>query len=1024
MIAWLIQRPVAVLLSATLLILLGIAAAGRLPVELLPPFEAPRLRVQAGWPGHSAYEMENRAAAVLRSRLATLPGLDDLESVAREGSATLLLSFRWGTDMRLAYLRLNEQIDALRPLLPPDMERPATLRADAADIPLMQLVCRDATLDETGLRSFAQDILRRRFEQLPGIAFCEVSGGAVQELRISPDPARLRAAGTNIAELTAAVQAANYELGALRFREGQYEYSLELSRSLRGPAEVEALPLRSGGRLFRLGDLAKVELRASPRNTFVLDGQEEAVWLSLYPQQESNLLESARGAHALLEEMPRAYPGLSLKIADDQSEFVGYAVRNLGQNVALGMLLAMGVLFLFMGAYREPLLMAATVPVSLLLTAGIFYALGLSVNLLTLAGLAIGTGVLVDNGIIVVEQIERLYRRRLAGEPGALPDAEIASGAGGMAAPMLASALTTICVFVPLVFSGGLAGVFFKEQAMAIAISLGASLAVSLLLLPVLYRLMYRRGYRPPAGGARLPERLSGALLALYDRALRLVLDRPGIALGVAAACLGAGLFAAFRLPQGFFPEVQSDRIELHLNWEPGLGLEANRQRCAALAARAAGLGGVQQVYALGGAISRRQEAGERGPQQAILLLQCPAGPAQKAVQQALQSALSAEAPAAQWSWQQPPNALSGVLGAPQPDWELRVSAARESLISAAELDSLLHWLHRQPEVGSASAPYGIQLPAWEISPKMTELLRYGITPEALYSALENLFGQARITLLRDFDRSTPVLIGAELQGQDMAGLLARHTVGPNHIPISAVAAIRPVQRFQALTAGKSGLQQRIVCALKPGADAHALAARCAEWLRPMGLSPDFGGAWYAARVQNRALGGVLLLACALLYLVMAAQFESLWQPLLIVLTIPLGICGALFSLWLAGESLNLMSAIGMVVISGIVVNDSILKIDAINHLQRKGVPLREALLEAGHERFRAILLTMLTTVLSVMPILWAGGAGGDVQRPLSIAIAGGIFVDTLASLLVMPAMYLLWAKARQRSHPQDRAGT
>ncbi len=988
MLSTLLQRPIGVLTATCALVLTGFLLAPGIPLSILPEFSLPELVVEVPAPGQDAYELETHLLALMRGELSQLDGLQEVQSYAVGEKGTIRLRFSWGTEMSMAYLQVNERIDRMRHLFPVGLPRPRVLRLGAADIPMMQVAVSDSSQDLTSLGSFASTVLKRRLEQIDGLARCAVEGIREPFWRISPDPELLRAARLSVAEVQQAVQVANNRLGNARFRDGQSFFDLELSATLQSEEDLAQLPLRVGNRSIQLGEVADIRLEAAPARSVTLLGGQEVILLELFRRQDANLLDVAEQVREAMAAQAELAPALSWTIVSDQSEFVSVTVSNLRQSVAYGMVFAMLLLFLFLGSFRAPLLMAISVPVSLAMTLLMFAWLGLTFNLMTLAGLAIGVGVLIDNGIIIIERIDQAFRQTRQLIPSILASVQ------EMFLPLLASALTTLVVFLPLVLGEGMAGVFFRDQAIAIALALGNSLLVALCLLPVLYRISAGREQTGPRPESR--RGLGDWLLPRYHALLLFFLRHRLLSWAAMLLILFAGTGAFLALPVSVFPEYQDETMELHLSWESEVGLEENRRRVQERLERWA-LPDRQELSFVG-AVHRREALVPFGSHKAIIRLQSNDP---DSLRRRLTADLDSLSAPVEWEWKKAPGLLSGWM--PEDAYPLRFllhSRSEEGLLPLAELQAFQEWLAGQSSVAEAILPDARTQAGYRLRLRGEAIARAGLEEQEVTEALATEFGQQSLGVLRSFGQQTPMQLVAGSEGSLEMRLRALRA-GEEQVPVAQLVAGEWVQRYQALHAGPEGLRQSLWLRPQPGQE-EALSDSLQAWTRAHGLtlSPD-PHAGDADRLA-RQMGWLLLVSLALLFLVMVAQFENFRQPLLVMVTVPFGLAGSLLSLWAAGLGLNLMSGIGMVVVGGIVVNDAILKVDAANRLRREGVAPREAMVQAGLSRFRSIVLTSLTTMLAVAPILWTDGLAYALQGPLCLAILGGIASGTVASLFLV----------------------
>jgi multidrug efflux pump subunit AcrB len=1007
MLQFLTQRPVAVLMSFLGLAILGAAAGQLLPVSLLPAADIPRISVHLSYPQAPAQQLEQIAVRPLRHQLLQTGGLRDIRSTARNESALIELSFAFGTDMRLALVEVNEKIDQLAAALPRDMERPRAVKANVADIPVFYLSFRSAPQhDGAGavplleLSDLARQVLKRRIEQLPQVAFADLSGQSRAEVALIPDQAKLRALNLSPQRLMQIIGDYELEPGVILVKDGQYEYNLRLDIAPRQVAELERLYFRHGQRLLQLKDVAQVRLReAAPRGYYWIDGEEGLVF-AVYKQADARLFELQREMQALLASFAADYPSLEFQLTNDQTALLRVSIANLLSSLGYGCLFAFLVLFAFLRGWRIPLLIGLAIPLALVIALLGFYAAGLSVNTISLAGLLLGVGLMIDNSIIILDNIQQ-YRAR-----GSAVAEACVQGPNEVIRPLISSGLTTVSVFVPLLFLSGLAGMLFYDQALSIAIALASSLLTAYFLLPTLVRqVVWRRHHPPPQSTDRL--------LALYGRSAHWADRRPGVTGLTAGLLLVVGGFALACLPQQSFPEFSRPGIQLDIDWNEPISLEENARRTRQL------VEGFEPIGLSSAFIGEQQfllEAEARQANTSRLLL----------FKDSLAETLphwprlrwaDAEADASDWRQalqerypkaiiqEQPIRSLFDELfssGLPPLTIHLHPAGASEPL-DVKQIEWLTGYL-RQVGIAHVLPPAEEQL---FIAIDAEAALRYGVARAAIIAKLQALFGQLGLGRLQQGNEPLPIVWAGE--SGDFQALLETATVLNEEgaaVPLKYFLRSSRQQRLKAITAIKTEASLDVVL---PVYAPQWLSGIQAQIRQQPAWRASFSGQALEREGQFRELALALALALAMLYLILAAQFESLLQPFIVLLTVPLGMAGAFIALWWSGQSLNLVSLTGLVVMSGIVVNDAILKVDMMNRLCRSGSSLAQATHLAGQRRLRPILMTSATTILALTPVLSGGGLGAELQRPLAYAVIGGLAAGTLASLYFVPLLYRVW---------------
>lgn len=1062
----LLHRPTALLLTTLALIILGLLAAGQLPVSLLPEVGIPRVSVQVSYPNAAARTVEDAVVSPLRNTLLQVNRLSGIRSRAREESAVLYLDFPFGTDPDLAFIEVNEKIDQAMNQLPREVERPRVLATDVSDIPVVQLSVTKVPGPQRGnegatyerseqsrppspldlgagskrpaekprsergrgrgfqgegildLSALARNVLRRRLEQLPEVAFADLSGQQEPRIVVRPNQGALRALGLTESDLGNLLRSANVELGGLLLADGYYQYNVRFTGDLRTATDLENLYLRvgeapdgSGGRTLPLSDLATVSYEAEPaRGLFFHDGNPGVVF-TLRKRADARLFDLRENLQTLVADLENEYPDLRFNLDNDQTSILRASIDNLSGGLLYGAGFAILILFAFFREWRRPLLIGLAVPVALLVAVLGFYLAGLSVNVISLAGLILGLGLMIDNSIIVLDNLAgnlspTPLRRRGANENASRFEDEdpsfaqggreqIAAATNEVIRPLISSALTTIAVFLPLVLLSGVAGALFRDQAIAVTLALAASLLVAYFLLPMLSYLLKpktRSVLQSPSPLSRrrnLPERGWGEVSLLW-----LLLLLPWLALGY---------FTQTQLPARGFPELSRTDFQLKVDWNEALPLNDHRTRVRALenewratfGGNTAAFVGENQFL-----LSEENQAVTASTVQLFL----PDAPGADFADDWLASLRDAY-PSASISFQPIANLFDRIFLNDDPYLEVRLRAANGR--ETPDWNSVQPLLEQLRAAGHTPvSPARKEAFALRINYPQLSVSR--VSPEQLRSRLLTLFSENEITRLRANDRALPVLIAGD-DGLTTERLMRATVINQDgkEIPMRYLITTERQADYQVLTADGTGEYLSLVFPGEPAAaEADEIMALVSGQQH---FTAQLAGRILTDQTRLGELGGVLLVSLLLLYLILAAQFEGLKLPFVVLLVVPVSLVGSLLALWFTGGSLNLLSLIGMVVTGGIVVNDAIIKVDMIERGRRAGMPLAEALKEASRRRLRAIVMTSLTTVLALAPVLFTSGLGAELQQPLAITVIGGLAVGTLGSLYVVPLLYRLF---------------
>lgn len=999
MIGYLLRRPVGVGITTLALVALGLLALRSLPVALLPDLPLPEITVQASYPKALARELQRSIELPLRNQLLQVRHLQNIESVTQDGLSAITLRFGYGTDMRLAHLETNEKIDGILSRLPRDLERPKVIRAGAGDLPVFNLnvlPAQSGGADFLALSEFCENVLRRRIEQLPEVALVDATGLAQPEIVIEAAPERLRALGLTSQRLGELLREQNISPGNLSLREGQYQYNVRFSAVLRTPEDVENTYLRIGEarRLIALREVAQVRLlERAPRGLYTFNG-ERAVCLAIIRQGEAQLPQLRREVGALLTQFRHDYPQLRFELSQDQTELLNVSIQNLVSSLLTGAMLAVVVVFLFLRGWRLPLLVGLVMPVSLAITFLGFYLLGLSINIVSLAGLVLGVGEVIDSAIILVEAIEEKREQGLGLEEACV------QGTGEVIRPLSTSVLTNSAVFLPLLLLSGLAGALFFDQAVSVTLALGVSLLTSYILVPVVYVRLFRRvpgPYLPPPP-TRIGRAVERTYLAAFQGSFR---HKSLVLVGFTGLLLGACFFA-LRLPKEAMPAISRTELDVSINWNEPLGLPQSQRNVAALLeglsprpVHVSGYVGQQQFL-----LNRALQLSEN---EARLSIRVGSETDYEALRNQLIRRAKERFPAAAVAVQPGRNVFEQLFNTGQPLLRLKLYNPGGSEVVALETaDKTARLL--------ANADHPVNPPRRQESIGLhllhDRLLVYEVDEEAVVQTLKAAIQQAPVTELQGQQRFLPVVLS---ESGDSLSAGWRNAVVLNRsgeaIPVRALVEALPRQDYSVLYADRQGA----FVPVDLSDDTRDAATRRREVTQRLSNQPDilvgWDGRYETDRAELRRLGLILILSMALLFCILTAQFESLQQPFIVLLILALGIAGAVWALFVAGNSLNVLSAIGIVVLVGLLDNDSILKIDTINR-SIGTLGLEESLRQAGLRRLKSQVMTFLTTALGLLPVLFSGGLGAELQRPLVLAVIGGMSAGLLVSWTLLPLLY------------------
>ena len=1010
MIKFLLQRPIAVLMAFTACFIVGLVTYFTIPVSLLPDIAIPEITVQVSGQNTSARELENTVVKTIRQQLMQVASLRDIHSETRDGAAIIRLNFDFGTNTDLAFIEVNEKIDAAMNYLPREVERPRVIKASATDIPVF---CLNLTLKSDSAYSeinegsfldlcqFAETVIKRRIEQLPEVAMVDVTGILKRQLQIVPDMKLLKMSEITLDDLEAALTSNNIEPGSMTVRDGYYEYNIKFSTLLRTPEDVENIYIRKNNHIFQLKDLARISVVPEKETGASLSNGKRAVTLAVIKQADENMDNMKEALAEVTDYFASVYPDIDFSVSRNQTELLDYTISNLKQNLSLGFLFICIVAILFLGDIKSPAVIGLSMVVSLIISFLFFYLCKMSLNIISISGLILALGMMIDSSIIVTENITQ-YRTR-----GDSLEEACNKGTTEVITPMLSSTFTTIAVFVPLVFMSGIAGAIFFDQAFAVTVGLMVSYFTGIMLLPVLYKLVYsipdikHKGFNIRINNLVKEHTLD----RFYDTGVDFVFRHKTASLIFIAITLPLCAFLFYEIPKSRMPEIDQNELIAHVEWNENIHIDENQSRVSQLFASIDNQ--VQEHTAYVGQqqfLLNRDREMSVSESELYFKTEKPTGiaPLQKSVEK----------------WIKTHYPMAVISSPPETVFEKLFVTGEADIVaelhtrnkSEAPEASVLNKIEQQIEAKTGHTPVGITFDnQLNITIDRQKLLLYNVDYNEVYRLLKTAFKENEVATLRSYQQYLPIaLAGEEQTVNEVLQKTLVNTVpdtegNVRYIPLQSLVRVTPGEDLKTITAGKNG--EYIPFSFYDIDNAEQLMENVKKEI-DTDWDIDFSGSFFSNRQMLNELVVILFISILLMYFILAAQFESFLQPLIVLLEIPIDVAASLLVLWICGHTMNLMSAIGIVVTCGIIINDSILKLDAINELRKEGVPLMEAIHEAGRRRLRPIIMTSLTTIFGMVPLLFTFDMGSELQKPLSIAMISAMLIGTAVSLFVIPLIY------------------
>jgi hydrophobic/amphiphilic exporter-1 (mainly G- bacteria), HAE1 family len=1055
-----VARPVAVSMAFIAVVVFGIVSYDRLQVDLLPDISFPTVSIETEYGGVGPREVENLISRPIEESVAVVQGVDQVTSRSRPGRSEITIQFGWGTDMDFAAMDLRERLDLIN--LPPDAGRPTIARYDPSSEPVIRFAlisdrALDPRLEEDreeliALRWLAEEQVRRSLEGIEGVASVRVTGGLEEEILVEVNETRLAQLGIPFQQVAQRLAAENINLAGGILEEGDAEYVVRTVNEFVEVDEMLAVVVgTAGGESILLGDVAEVRRGAAERETVSLVNGNEAVEVAVLRESTANIVGLSRVVRDRLVQVEQDLPpGITTSLVTDQAVFIEQAVSDVRLAGILGAIFAMLVLLLFLRHLPTTLIVVTAIPISVIATFILMFSRDISLNIMSLGGLALGIGMLVDSAIVVLESIARER------EKGASVVEAARVGTSRVGGAVTAATLTTVAVFIPIVFVQGVAGQLFGDQAWTVSFALISALVVSLTLIPMLASrgqgarartgeedqktvpgkvgvamatgtggvLRVFRGVGTATGRVLSPvangfDRAYRGLAGWYPGVLRTALRRPLFVLAGAAVVLGIGLAIIPRVGVSLVPELSQGELVVELEAAPGTSLF----RMEELARRAEGMAlqspEVREVFTnigvRGGAgtLGRTGEMERHAATLLVRLSQIGAGEDRVAADL---SERFGDLPGVQVRVDRPQLfTTSAPLEVEVRGFDLRLLDE-----TASDVRELLRTL---PGVTGVEEERRQGTPEIAIRFDRESLARRGLTVADAAEALQSKIRGASATEFTERDRDLNVLVRArEEQRTSLQDLenLRLEIPGGGSVALAAVADLS-FQDGPAEIVRRGGSRVALVEARPVGTDLAGTISRLEDAVGQIPVPADVfvavAGQSQALQQSVRSMQLALLLAIFLVYLVMASQFESFRQPGIILASVPLALPGAVAALWLTGGTFSVVALIGMVMLVGIVVNNAIVLVDYVNVLRREeGYALDDALIEAGRVRFRPIMMSTITTVLGLAPLALIPGEGAELRVPLAVPVIGGLILSTALTLVVVPVLYrMIEARGERR---------
>jgi HAE1 family hydrophobic/amphiphilic exporter-1 len=1025
-----IRRPVFTLMFTLAIVAVGLVAVSRLPIDLMPDITFPTLNIITSYENTGPEEMEQIITRPIEEAMSAVPGVEEVFSVSSEGSSSVRIMFAWGTDLDAAADDVRERLDRIISRLPDDVERPMLRKFDPSMMPIL-LVGALSNLDPIQTRRIIDEQIVYRLERVPGVASVDIWGGHEREIQVNLDVDKVKALGLPLDLIIKGIREGNVDLPAGVIERGNYEILVRIPGVFTNLDEIrDTVVAVRGGVPVRLKEIAVIEDTFRKMTRVVRVNGVPGTRLAIYKQSGKNTVQVASDVLKEIERIREDRPQIQLIPVRDSSEYIKRAMGNVSSTAVYGGLLAILVLLVFLGSIRSTLVIGVSIPISIVATFALIYFGGFTLNIMTLGGLALGIGMLVDNSIVVLENIVRLK------DAGTAPRQAALDGTAEVAAAVVASTLTTICVFLPMVFVRGVAGIMFKQLAFVVSFSLVCSLIVSLTLVPMLASRFLGPRRTPRTGMEKWKVRavawIQGRLTVLehgYKRLLHWSLDHRLKVLATVGVLLIGSIALVELVGSEFMPATDEGEVRLSVEMEVGTRLAVIDEKFKSISEIVR-----RQVPEM---VSIEESVGGGGWRSGAHTgnITIKLGPrslrsrSSEDIAMALRRSLTG-IPGTVIRARAGGMSFFMVGGGEQERVQVEVRGfdLQKSEALGQQVRQIVESVRGVSDV-RLSRDLGKPEELLAIDRKKAADMKLSVSQ--IGGTLETVLSGTQASTFREAGKEYRILVKVkDAEKMTMADILDLTLTNGDGQPVSLrnVVDVRP-------RSGPQRIERRdrervlTISGDIEGRDLGSILADIRSGLRRIPVPRDFAitftGDYEEQQKAFRELLLSIILALLLVYMVMAMQFESVRDPFIVMFSVPLAVIGVVWMLLITGTTFNMQSYIGCIMLGGIVVNNAILLVDHTNLLRRRDqMELREAIEEAGRRRLRPILMTALTTILAMLPLAMGLAEGSEAQSPMARAVVGGLLSSSLITLVVVPVVYSLFeGKKSKGGNSSSQAG-
>jgi len=1040
-----VNRPITVLMLFIALIVIGIISYQGLGLDLLPDMSFPISAIMVSYPGVAPEEIETLITIPLEEAVSTMNQIDTINSYSREGSSVIMLSFQWGTDMDIVSLEIREKIDMVKSLLPDDASDPTVFKADPSMMPMMVMGMGSDQYALDELEKYAQDIVKPRLERLEGIAQASVGGGLEREILVSLNSEKIRANQITLDQVVMSLRRENINLPAGTVRDGNIDLLVRTIGRFESIEDINNVVITNAqGRQIYLRDIAQITDTFKEQESINYINGLPSVSFSIQKESGANTVIAANRVNRELESIEKLLPGdISLINIYDSSEFIKKTVEEVTSTLLIGAVLAILVLYIFLRSLSSTISIGLAIPISVISTFTLFYFADLTLNMMTLGGLALGIGMMVDNGIVVSENI---YRHRELGEDAMLASEE---GANEVSQAITASTLTTISVFLPVAYVSGIAGELFKSMGLTITFSLLMSLFVALTLIPMLSSKLIRRRLKQaesfPNNYSKNDSSVEGEqnetknkaetvniarrgrlfnfILKVYGSLIKGALRYRGLVVILAVVILVISFLLISIVGTEFFPSLDQGSFNVNISLPVGTNLNITSGIVEEIEKITSTIPEVKDIFTSigsGGGMGMGGSSSNSGSLMVTLVEQAQRERGIKEIITDLRSRIG-DYPDTKINISEQDLSFSGASSSPL---SLKITGdSIEELDYTAQI--IIDLLDEVEGVYDLQSSLEEVRPELHISIDREKANLYGLSAGQIATNIQDAVLGKLASHYQEGGDQFDIRVRLDKEDLNNVQQLENLYISSGYglqIPLKEIATVVSGVGPQRITRENQQRQVTVsgnISGRFLGDVVQEAQEKLSNVILPEGYNYTFAGEHQEMMESFQSLFFALILSIFLVYMIIAAQFESLLFPFAVILSVPFALIGVILALFLAGTSFNVLSFIGLIMLAGIVVNNAIVLIDYINQLRKRGVERNEAIIQGGKVRLRPILMTTLTTILAMLPMAIASGEGAEMRTPIAVTIIGGLTSSTFLTLIVVPIFYTYLDDLAKKLHVQ-----